>query len=143
MQGHFQLRGIAHHVIVGEDMSFFIDDEARPLAFLGHRSIKEVVGRGFGGDIDHRRDHAMINIDVVLLFGIKLLRPGGFAEFDVRGTRNQVRSGIRTLMMGGKPIERSCQKRAQDKRSYKFHAVMRFQSVRDSRIEIDVACKKV
>ena len=86
MQRHFQLRGLAHYVIVGEDMSRFVDDEARTLALFGHRSIKEVVCHHFGSDIDDRWDHAMVDIDVVLLFGIEFLRPSGFTEFDVRGT---------------------------------------------------------
>ena len=40
VQRHFDLRGVADHVKIGEDVSFFVDNEARTLAFLGYRSIE-------------------------------------------------------------------------------------------------------
>ena len=38
------LAGILDDVVVGEDVSFFVDDEARALALLWDESVEEVQG---------------------------------------------------------------------------------------------------
>ena len=67
----------------------------------------------------------MVDLDIVLLFGIKLLRTRRLAEFDVRGTRNDVGSRVRALVMGGEPVECAGQNHAEEKWSCEFHAFMK------------------
>ena len=51
----FDLPGFGDHVVVGEDVAFFVDDEAGALTFLRDQSVEEVVGHGARGDVDDRR----------------------------------------------------------------------------------------
>ena len=83
MQSDFDLARFGDDVVVGEDVAFFVDDEAGALAFLGDESVEEVEGHGAGGDVDHGTDVLAIDVDVVLLFGVERLAAGGFGDFDV------------------------------------------------------------
>ena len=105
MQSHVQLRGVTHDVIVGEDMAFLVDDEARSLTFLRHRPVEEIVSHGLGGDVDHGRNDPVIDLDVVLLVGIQLLRASGFAKFNVSRPRDDLGHGVRALMVSGEPVK--------------------------------------
>ncbi len=40
----FNLARFGDDVIIGQDVSFFVDDETRALAFLRHQSVKEIEG---------------------------------------------------------------------------------------------------
>ncbi len=57
-----------------------IEDEAGPLALLGHGPVEEVEGDGGGGDVDDRRQGLAVDGDVLLLFGVECGRRGGFFE---------------------------------------------------------------
>jgi len=63
----FDVSGVGDDVVVGEDVSLLVEDEAGALAFSGHETVEEVEGGGGGGDVDHRWDHAFVDGDVVQL----------------------------------------------------------------------------
>ena len=42
VESDLDLARIGDHVVVGQDMAFFVDDETRALAFLRYRTVKEV-----------------------------------------------------------------------------------------------------
>ena len=55
-------------VVVGEHVAGAVEDEARALALLRHRSIKEVEDQRSGSDVDHGGQHLLVDGDIVLLF---------------------------------------------------------------------------
>ena len=85
VQRDFHLAGVGDHVIVGEDVAFLVDNEARALAFLRHQAVEEVEGDGVRGDVHDRGDVLAVDEDIVLLFGIERLAAGGFGDFDFVG----------------------------------------------------------
>ena len=56
VQRDFHLAGLGDHVIVGQHVTFFIDNEARALPFLRHQAIEEIEGHGARSDVHHRID---------------------------------------------------------------------------------------
>ena len=126
-------------------MAVIVDDEAGALALLGHRTEEEVVGDGARGDVHHRRDDAVVDLDIVLLFRIELLGTRSFAKFDVRRARDDFGGRVGALMMSGEPVKGSGEEHTEEKRSRKFHGRM-CQDSRSSRVdgqEIDVPYLKV
>ena len=53
VQRDFHLPGVGDHMIVGENVTFFIDDETGALAFLRHQAIEEIKSDGARSDVDH------------------------------------------------------------------------------------------
>src|SRR5262249_20651660 len=96
-------------------------NEAGALAFLRHRAIKEIIGNGLRGDVDHRGNHAVVDLDIVLLIGIKLLGTGRFAEFDMSRPRNHIGSRVRTPVMCRKPEEGASEEDAKNEWPCKSH----------------------
>ena len=58
-------------VIVRQDVSLLVDDEAGALALFGHRLVEEVVSNLHRRDVHHRRQRALVDRDVLLLFGVE------------------------------------------------------------------------
>jgi len=87
----FDLAGVGDHVVVGEDVAFLIDDEARALAFLGNQSVEEVERDGLGGDVHDRRDVLAVDEDVVLLFGVERFAGSRLRDLDFDGAIDPVR----------------------------------------------------
>ena len=82
-QLHFDAAvGARDDVEVGEHVAGLVEDEARALALLRHRSIKEVEDQRLGGDVDHRGQHPLVDGDIVLLLGIVGGRGLGLGELE-------------------------------------------------------------
>ena len=45
VHGYFDLARVGDHVVVGEDVALFINDETRALAFLRYQPVEEIEGR--------------------------------------------------------------------------------------------------
>ena len=103
VEGDFDLARIRDDVIVGEDVSFFVDDETGTLAFLGNESVEEVEGHDARGDVDDRTDVFAVDGDVVLLFSVKRLAAGGFGDLDLVGAADPV-GGLQTAVAVGREV---------------------------------------
>ncbi len=70
-QHHFDAAiGALNHVIVGQHVAGLVEDEARALALLRHRAIEEVEHQRRRSDVHHRRQHPLVDGNVVLLVGV-------------------------------------------------------------------------
>jgi len=76
-----QLTGAVDDVVVGEDVAFLVDDESGACPLLGLGAEEEIIRDRGGGDVDHRRHDAFVDIDVVLLFIVE--RRGGLGLGDL------------------------------------------------------------
>ena len=71
-ESDFDGLGAVDNVVVGEDMSLIINDKARALALLGDGAEEEVAADdGGAGDVDDGWEGALVDGDVLLLFGVK------------------------------------------------------------------------
>ena len=89
VQRDFNILGALDHVEVGEDVSLFVENESRTLAFLRHHAIKEVKAHGARANVHHRWNRLLVDADVDLLFRIERLRPRGLRQFQLRGFRER------------------------------------------------------
>ena len=70
-EGDFYGLGVLNYVVVGEDMSLVIDNEAGSLALLGDGAEEEVAADDFGaGDVDYGGEGFFVDGDVLKLFGV-------------------------------------------------------------------------
>jgi hypothetical protein len=122
MESDFDLSRILNHVVIGENVTVFVDDEAGSLAFLRNGAIEEVECYGARCDVHHGLDVLAIDIDVVLLFDI--CRSGGarrLSDFELAGPAERT-GQLRPSRMVGRKVEKgSGQKEGQEKQSYKSH----------------------
>ena len=56
------------HMVVRQDVSLLVDDEARTLALLRDWLVEEVVGNLHRGDVHHRWQSALVDRNILLLF---------------------------------------------------------------------------
>ena len=98
---------ILNDMEVGEHMAAFVENEPRALALLRHRALKKVENQCFRGDVDYRRQHALVDGDVVLLFSVVGGRGFSFGELERRiaavGTRQREMTQTIGKMGGDKP----------------------------------------
>ena len=85
VQRHLDLAGVGHYVIIRHNVALLIDDESRSLALLRHQTIEEVEGDGPRSDVHHRGDILVVDVDVVLLFGVQRFMARGFGDVDFAG----------------------------------------------------------
>ena len=69
-------------MIVGDDMTLLVDDEARTLPLLRYSSIKKVVGDRGRGDVHDARQYMSVDAHVVLLFRVVGLVGARFRNVD-------------------------------------------------------------
>src|SRR3954469_23346001 len=74
---------VGDHVIIGEHVAIFIDDEARALPLLWNQAIKKVERHGFRSYVHHRADVLVVNGNIVLLVGVEWVVAGSFSNFDL------------------------------------------------------------
>ena len=121
LQDHFQLPRVVNHVVVGQDVAFVVNDEAGTRTLLRLRTEKEVVADDRGGDVDHRRHHAFVNVHVVLFFNVQgrcRLRLGNLHG----GARDPAGRGAEAV--GG--VDEKCrgQQHSKQKRPKGFHGCL-------------------
>ena len=110
----FQLPGAVDDVVVGEDVAFFVDDEAGAGALLGLGAKEEIIGDDGGGDVDHGGNDALVDVHVVLLLAVE--RRGSLGLGDVNGFAGEPRGGWAGTMAG---VEEECggEQHSENKRS--------------------------
>src|SRR5271157_2595115 len=121
VQRHFNLARFGDDVIVGEDVSFFVDNETGALAFLRHQAVKEVEGHDARGYVDYRRDVLAIDVDVVLLFGVERFAAGGFGDFNALRTPDPVGGMETSAAIGGEVDKGRRQNNGEKNRTQEFH----------------------
>ena len=120
---NFDLARIGDDVIVGENMSFFVDDEAGALAFLRNQSVEEVEGHDARGDVDYRCNVLAVDADVVLLFGVQGFAAGGFGNFNALRAADPVGGMEVSVAVGGEVEEGGRQKNGENKSAQESHRV--------------------
>ena len=121
VQRDFNLARFGDDVIVGEDVSFFVDDETGALAFLRDQAVEEVEGHYARGDVDYRCDVLAVDADVVLLFGVERFAAGGFGDFNVLRTADPVGGMETSVAIGGEVEEGGRQNNGENKRTQESH----------------------
>ena len=119
--------GAFYHVVIGEHMAGFVENESRTLAFLRHRPVEEVEDDSARRDVDDRGQHAMVDGDVVLLFRVKCWRSLCLRQLQRRAGGSRARECQRiqaSLEMGGDKPESTNQKNDQNKLA-QFHSSLR------------------
>src|ERR1700723_4020991 len=106
VQRDFDLARVGNDMIVGENLSFFVDDEAGTLALLGHEAIEEIKGHDARGDVDDGCDVLAIDTDIILLFGVERFAAGGFDNFSMLRMADPVGSVKAGVAKGGEIEER-------------------------------------
>src|SRR5260370_15021472 len=115
------LARIGDDVIVGEDMPFFVDDEARALALLRHQSVEKVEGHNTRSDVDDGSNVLVVDADVVLFFGVEPFAAVGFRHLHVLRTADPV-GGMETSVAIGSEVEESGrQNNRKNKRTQESH----------------------
>ena len=71
VEGDPDLARVGDDVVVGEDMAFFVDDEAGTLALLRVEAVEEIEGLHLRSYIDDGGDIFAVDTDVVLLLGVQ------------------------------------------------------------------------
>src|ERR1017187_788980 len=112
---------IGDDVIVGEDVSFFVDDEARALAFLRQQAVEEVEGHDARGDVDDGSNVLAVDLDVVLLFGVERFAAGGLGDFNVLRTADPIGGMETSVAVGGEVEEGRRQNNRENKRTQESH----------------------
>ena len=112
---------VGDDVVVGKDVSFFVDDETGALAFLRIEAVKEIEGLNFRSDIDDGGDVLAVDADVVLLFGVEGFASGGFGDLNVLGVADPIGRMEESVTVGGEVEESGCQNNAEEKRARESH----------------------
>ena len=102
--------GALDDVEVGEHVAGLVENEARALALLRHRSIKEVEDQRGGSDVDHRGQHALVDGDIVLLLGVVGGRGLSLGELERETgavTAERARFGRETVRPAGRCVVRN------------------------------------
>src|SRR6185312_3013673 len=75
------------YVVIRQDQSVFIEDEARALPLLRNRPIEEIERYGRGGDVHDAGQRLLVHGDVLLLFLVERWRGRGHGQVQaVRAT---------------------------------------------------------
>ena len=90
----FNLLAAGDDVIIGEDVSLLVEDEAGALVLLGDDLEEEVDGLRRRGDVDDRRQRLFVDGDVVHLLGVVLGRGVGFGQCEARSERVAVEHAL-------------------------------------------------
>src|ERR1019366_243380 len=115
------LARIRDDVIVGEDVSFFVDDEPRALALLRNQAVEKVEGHDARGDVDDGSKVLVVDLDVVLLFGVERFAAGGLGDFNVLRTADPVGGVETSVTIGGEVEEGGRQNNRKNKRTQESH----------------------
>jgi hypothetical protein len=92
-------------MVIREDVSFFVDDEAGALTLLRVQSVEKVEGLHSRSDVDDGANVFAIDVDVVLLFTIeRFAATRSFGDFNVLRTADPV-SGVETSVAVGGEVE--------------------------------------
>ena len=130
--------GALDDVEVGEDVAGFVEDESRALALLRHGPIEEVEDQRGGGDVDHRRQHFLVDGDVVLLFGVVGGRGVGLSEFERRAGAVACRMSVgrsaekRSGKMGGDEPESAHQQQNDQENPAQSHDSLDLENLPDT-----------
>ena len=90
-QDDLELTGSIDDMVVGEDVSLFVDEEAGAGTLRGLGSEEEIIGDDGGGDVDHRGRDALVDVHVVLLIGVE--RRSGLGLGELHGVARDPRGG--------------------------------------------------
>ena len=90
-----------HHVEVGQDVAFAVDDKARAHALLRHRAVKKIKGHCGRSNVHHRGQRLLVDGDVVLLFRIVGAGPAASVNSTCEGrvTQEGPSGPLRRLVM--------------------------------------------
>ena len=91
VQRDFNLPRLGDYMVIGENVSIFIDDEPRALPLLRYQSVEKIKSHRAGSDVHHGIDILVIDADVVLLFDVAwIASAGGFGNLHFVGTADPV-----------------------------------------------------
>jgi len=121
VEGNPDLAGVGDHVIVGENVPSFVDDESGALSFLRNQAIEKIVGHGPGRDVYHRSDVFAIDADVVLLFGVERIAACRLSDLDLGRGAYPVGRMQSPVTVGGEVEKRSGNNDGESKRADDSH----------------------
>ena len=121
MEGDLNLLRVGDDVVIGEDVSGFVDDETGSLALLRVQAVEEVEGLHPRRDVDYGGDVLAIDADVVLFFGVEPFAAGRFGDFNVLRTADPVGGLEPSVAIGGEVEEGRYQNNCENKRAEESH----------------------